>query len=437
MKRTLTCSSVFMNVALVASSLLLAARAEAGIIIMNNGKVFIGRIDADDIKEDKVTMHSPQQYRGAPPIRGVMDFQRHDIRWVDAANDEPTDEYMKLHAKEPLDPKWYALYVQPWLDAQDNQVQYQPLVNLPQLKSGGLSVMSIPRKWGSDEASIRRPTGWTTNEVNGITVFVSDQKGTDGFVPRIHFFSIESAVGQYSDQLSWVKNELEKLASTSDSFEIKGENTAPKTVRGGCDVEWTTTTRRSGRSIKALRVMRFRDHRAYFVTCYAHEKDFDQYQLIFEACTGSLAINEGAGSAASAGGDAIDVSGVSVGQTYRWKSANVPDQVVWEVTVKDVGAVRHKTTMTGSDGTKQTREDPETIAPVDPVARMTDVCKSPASPQKVGTETLTVSGASFDCDIYEAAANGKKYKAWLSKKFPVVLKVTVDGGVERELAEIK
>lgn len=421
-----------------------AESAFAGIIIMNNGKVFIGRIESEDMKDAKgipcaktecesVTMHSPQQYKGAPPIRGEMIFPKHDIRWFDPASDEPTDEYMKLHANDPLDPKWYALYVQPWKDAQENQVQISPLINLPQLKSGSLSVMSIARKWGADEASIRRPTGWTTNEVNGITIFVSDQKGTDNFSPRIHFFSIESAIGQVSDQLGWVKQELEKLANTPDAFEIKGENTGPKNVRGGYDVEWTTTTRRGGRPIKAARWMKFREHRTYFVTCYAHEKEFDQYQLLFQACASSLAINEGGAAAA----DVTDVTGVTVGQTYRWKSQSVPDEIVWEVTLKDVTAIRHKTTKTAADGSKQAREEPETVGPIDPVTRLTSICNAPASPQKVGKETLTVSGVAFDCDIYETAANGKKYKLWLSKKFPVEIKLTEDGGVVKELAEIK
>ncbi len=432
---------------LVATGLALAAAgtAEAGIIITNKGKVFIGTIDSDSFKDAKgkicakedyetITVRRPQRYKGEPPIRGEIAFPKYEVRWYDANSDEPTDDYMKLYADAELDPKWYALYVAPWKEARDNQVQVQPLTSFADFKTGSLSVMSIPRKWGPDEASIRRPTGWSQTEQGGITIFQSDQKLTEGYQPRIHFFSTEAAIGQPSDQLAWIKQELEKVATTNDAFEMRGDS-APKPVRGGHDVEWQTTTRRAGKAIKALRAIRLREHRAYFVSCYAHEKDFDKHQVIFHQVIGSLTINEGG--KADAGQDLPDVTTVSVGQTYRWKSQNLPDEIVWEIVTKDVAAIRHKTTKTTADGSKQVREEPENTVPIDPVARLTAICSAPASPQKVGKESLSVSGVSFDCDVYEAAANGKKYKLWLSRKFPLEIKLTIDGQVAKELAEIK
>ncbi len=433
---------------------LVASRAEAGIVIMTNGKVFIGRIDPEDMKDahgvacakdvcESIIMHSPQQYKGQPPLRGEMVFPRHDVRWFDPASDEPTEEYMRLYARAnvPLDPKWYALYVAPWLEAQDNSNQIAPLVNLPaSFKAGSLSTMSLVRKWQgaggvTDEASIRRPAGWSTNEVNGITIFTADSKGTDGFTPRIHFFSVDAAIGQITDQLAWIKQELEKVASGTDSFEVKGDNVNPKDVRGGKDVEWTTVTRRSGKSVKALRSMKFRQNRAYFVTCYAHEKDFEQYQLLYQACVSSLQINEGGNSTAT--NDSMDVSNVSLGQTYVWRSQNVPDEVVWEITLKDTAAIRHKTTRTNADGSKKSSEEPETIGPIDPVQRLNALCASQVAPQKVSKETINVSGQSYECDVYEAQANGKKYKLWLTRKFPMEIRFTIDGQLMKELSEVK
>jgi hypothetical protein len=437
----------------VLASALVASRADAGIIIMTNGKVFIGRIDAEDMKDAKgvacakdvcesITMHSPQQYKGQPPLRGEMIFPRHDVRWFDPASDEPTDEYMRLYAKAnvPLDPKWYALYVAPWLEAQDNSLQVAPLVNLPEsFKAGKLSTMSLVRKWGSgnvtDEASIRRPAGWSTNEVDGITIFVADTKGTDGFTPRIHFFAVEAAIGQITDQLSWIKQEIEKASSGTDAFDVKGDNVTPKEVRGGRDVEWTTTTRRNGKAIKALRAMKFRQNRAYFVTCYANEKDFESYQLLYQACVSSLQINEGGNSTAT--NDAMDVGNVNLGQTYVWRSQNVPDDVVWEITLKDPTAIRHKTTRTNADGSKKTTEEPETVGPVDPIQRLNAICSSQVAPEKKGKESITVSGQTYDCDIYEATANGKKYKLWLTRKFPMEIRLLVDGQLMKELCEVK
>jgi len=60
-----------------------------------------------------------------------------------------------------------------------------------------------------------------------------------------------------------------------------------------------------------------------------------------------------------------------------------------------------------------------------------------ATPARVDSESLLVSGTTFSCDVYEATSEGKTYRLWLSTKMPAAVKVTVDGIVARELAEIK
>jgi hypothetical protein len=436
-------------------------RAEAGIIIVKKGgKVFIGTINPEDVKPDTITMHEPRTRKGEPPVHGVMDFKRSDVRWYDPSSDEPTDEYMKDHADEEIDHA-YAHYIQDWKDRQEQDIR----VEVPKFMSnrGNLSVSKLPREWkftggGRDVAKICWPTGWQTSEVktedgaNSISVFTSDKKGTGDFRPRVHFFSIEAAVGQIGDQLNWIKQEAERLGTSSEAFQAKAEP-AVRQLKGGKDVEWkdvewTTTTTRGGKSIKALRAIRFRDHRTYFVTCYAHEQDFEALAPTFGELIRSLEINEAgaSGAAAGAGSDKIDVAGVNVGQTYRWKSAASDDAVVWEILERSPTAVRHKATKTAPDGSKKTEEPKDEgtalgfqpIGPVDPAAVVAYAVGGPSSPQKgAAPETLTVSGQSYTCDVYETAANGKKYKLWISKKFPVLIKVTVDGALDRELVEIK
>ncbi len=429
-----------------------AKTAEAGIIIKSNGNVFLGRIDVEDFKKtvegkeaqatkddyEYIRMHSPQQYKGGPKVQGEMIFFRNEIRWYDMNADEPTDDYMKDHADEKLDTK-YLPYVARWREAHNNQVEFQPLTTFADFKSGSLAVMPTPREWGIDKASIRRPSGWTPSEVNGITIFTSDQAGSDGYKPRIHFFTTEAAIGAPTDWTAWIKSELEKLANTQDAFEIKPGDNEPKTVRGGAgsyDCEWTTTTRRAGKGIKALRAMRFREHRAYFVTCYTHEKDFDKHLTLFRQVVGSLVINEGGTQTNAA--EVTDVSAVTVGQIYTWKSANVPDQIVWEVSAKESTSVRHRTTTTKADGSKSVKDnDLEPIGKIDPEPRLTAICGAPANPARQGKETIQVGTQSFDCDVWEALANGKKYKLWLSNKFPMEIRLTVDGQLVKELSAIK
>jgi hypothetical protein len=76
--------------------------AHAGIIILKNGKVFIGKIDPEDVTEESITMRQPRLYKGAPAVRGEQKFPRYEVRWHDTASDEPTDEYMKQFEDAPI-----------------------------------------------------------------------------------------------------------------------------------------------------------------------------------------------------------------------------------------------------------------------------------------------------------------------------------------------
>src|SRR5688572_27598903 len=80
--------------------------ADAGIIILKNGKVFIGRIDPEDVSEENVTMRGPRLYKGAPAVRGEQKFPKYEIRWFDANSDEPTDDYMKQFENEEIDQRY-------------------------------------------------------------------------------------------------------------------------------------------------------------------------------------------------------------------------------------------------------------------------------------------------------------------------------------------
>jgi hypothetical protein len=144
-----------------------------------------------------------------------------------------------------------------------------------------------------------------------------------------------------------------------------------------------------------------------------------------------------AGTANSNAADRVDTSAVKVGQTYRWKSASEPELKTWEITGVDGTSVTRKVTISTADGSKKTSESPETIGAVDPVSRIGAIAGAQVNPNKTATENLTISGQPYECDVYEATAGPKKYKVWLSKKYPVTIKVMVDGNVDEELDAIK
>lgn len=424
---------------------LVASRADAGIIILKNGKVFVGKIDAEDVKgtgdEQTVTMHEPKLFKGAPPVHGEQTFAVHDIRWWDQNADEPTDDYLKDHLDDPIDPR-YQKYIEQYKDRKQQEVSIDPHMLFS--SSGGsnkLAPMPFSYRWDQDEISIRKPLNWSLKKTpSGIFIFESDAKPTEanqGFTPKIHLFAVERAAAGPTDQIDWIKDEIRKLAQTDSGYDEK-EHPVAKVVRGGTDAEMTTVTRRNGKSIVALRNVKFREHRTYFLSCYAHEADYENLVFLFRACVQSLQITEaGVNTNTSSAADKIDTTGVKVGQVFKWRSATSPDLRTAEVIAVDAATVTRKVTRTNADGSKATKDEPETVGSLDPIGRLTSIAGASVSPNKARSETLTVSGQPFDCDVYEATSNGKRYSVWLSRKYPVQLKVVVDGTVQEELSEIK
>ncbi len=72
-------------------ALSIASPSEAGIVIKNDGSVYIGRIEPESFKDtkgevcskedyDSITMKSPRKDKGQPAIRNEMVFYKDEIR---------------------------------------------------------------------------------------------------------------------------------------------------------------------------------------------------------------------------------------------------------------------------------------------------------------------------------------------------------------------
>jgi hypothetical protein len=281
----------------------LASHAEAGIIITKEGKVIVGRIVKDEMTEEGVKVHWPYKERRE---RGVFFFEKNRIRWCDADADEPTTAYWDQYANDPIDPAWLPARDR-YLESKKNRLDPNLKLFLDSMRDSNpharLTAMSIPFKMGNSTLSIRKPEGWVRDEsVGGMLMLISDTKGEEGFVPRIHIWSVTAAPVQPSDQVGWLREEFEHTAVTSDAYETRDSDGPKPGKGGGFDFSIQTTIRRQGaKPVTALRQVFFRTNRTYFYVAYAHEKDFDKYAMFFRACLQSIQIDDGGG--AAPGGD--------------------------------------------------------------------------------------------------------------------------------------
>jgi len=256
--------------------------SEAGIVVLKNGEVFVGRVG--DVTPADLVVRWP--YKDEVD-RGTMRIPRYRIRWFDLEADEPTDEYWEEFENEPIAPRFLPL-LEKWRIRNQGDDEYGLDVPLfiPELGSRGkLDLRPIK----TDFFEVRKPEEWTSRTEGDIWIFESNQDGSDGYRPRIHVFSVESLLDAGHEEAGvLVMGEVRRVA---DDFAEKEAN-RPRLVAGGWDHQLQTSTTRGGTTVTALRKIAFRKARTYFFTAYAHERDYPALLPLFEQCLESLKIKE-------------------------------------------------------------------------------------------------------------------------------------------------
>lgn len=304
------------NTTLLAGGLALAALmglarpCEAGVVVLKNGEVLVGRIRADEDTQDELIMRWPYKER---KDSGHIKLPKFRIRWYDREADEPTDAYWEKFENEPIDSAWLP-HLEKWRIRKRAEQEQPDVTILEGFDSPRGKLSPVPVQTGHFE--IRKPDGWTSATEDGITIFVSDQPGADGYRPRIHVFSVPSLPSESAElQLNWVQREIGRLGGgAGNKFDVR-EMKRLKPVRGGWDHEMLTATTRADRTVFCLRQMSIRDKRTYFFCAYADERDYSGLEILFKACMRSLTILEdqraqttGAGPGAPSGGPATPAS---------------------------------------------------------------------------------------------------------------------------------
>lgn len=82
------------------SLLLCLAPAQAGVVVLENGKVVVGEIPAELDTAEKLTVRRPVPI--GKDERGEMEFLKADVRWYSREHDAPTAEYWEKFENEKI-----------------------------------------------------------------------------------------------------------------------------------------------------------------------------------------------------------------------------------------------------------------------------------------------------------------------------------------------
>ncbi len=271
----------------VAGLLVVTAPSEAGIVVLKNGEVLVGRIRADEDTQEELIVRWPYKDKTES---GHIKLPKFRVRWYDRDADEPTDAYWEKYENDVIDSQWLPA-LERWRIRKRAESEVTDVAILEGFDSprGKLSPVPVQTR----DFELRKPDGWTSATEDGITIFVSDQAGADGYRARVHVFSVPSLQKESTEkQVDWVQREIGRLGvGAGNKFDVR-EMKRLKPVRGGFDQELLTATTRGERTIFCLRQVSFRDKRTYFFSAYADERDYSGLEILFKACMRTLNILE-------------------------------------------------------------------------------------------------------------------------------------------------
>ncbi len=256
--------------------------ARGGVVVLKNGEVLVGRIRAEEIDAEAVTVRWPYKDR---TDRGQLEIPRFRIRWFDAEADAPTDEYWARHADETIDERFHharAMWQIRNMGVEkpaDEEPAIDPKLLAPD-EGPDAPTLSVTPFLGEGYV-INAPSGWTTTYEDEVAVFEAPGE-VGGYRPRIQTFSLPSAGVEIDEQRRWLLEELAAAAGPDERFEVRASSPLHERS-GGVDLIIETLTERDGRRIAALRVVLFRERRTYLFTAYAAESAFESRRPLFEA----------------------------------------------------------------------------------------------------------------------------------------------------------
>jgi hypothetical protein len=253
-----------------------AGHSEAGIVVLKNGEVFVGKIRSDDVTLRSIVLH------GVRGEDGQFTVPRHRVRWFDADSNVLTHEYFEHHLTDSLLGSSWVAARERWIEESNRE----PLPPIEIIVPDPLLEMIPSSGYGFN---VRKPYGWNATVRNGILVFKAPRVLPSGFAPRIHVFSVASVNSDRADQVDWIRAELERVSGPTH-FQILELNRL-RQVPQGENQRLVTETHLEDRKVLAVREVLFRNGRTYFFAGYADARDFSGLRDLLELSLDSLSLS--------------------------------------------------------------------------------------------------------------------------------------------------
>ena len=254
----------------------LAAHSEAGIVVLKNGEVFVGKIRGDDVNLRSIVLH------GVRGQDGRFAVPQHRVRWYDADANVLTSEYFEQHLNDSLLGSSWIAAREKWIEERNRE----PLPPIEYVVPDPLLETIPSTGYGFN---VCKPYGWNATVQNGILVFKSPRAQASGFSPRIHVFSVASVDSDRSDQVDWIRAELERVSGPAH-FQILELNRLRQVAQGE-NQRLVTETHLEERKVLAVREVLFRNGRTYFFAGYADARDFTGLRDLMELSLDSLSLS--------------------------------------------------------------------------------------------------------------------------------------------------
>ncbi|RMG12324.1 MAG: hypothetical protein D6731_13990 [Planctomycetota bacterium] len=264
--------------AVAATALLAGGASEAGVVVLRDGSVLVGRLRPRDVQPTRLVLHEPD---GAP---GSIAIERARVRWFDPKADTLTDDYFRAHPSAPLRGRRWIDLRERWLARERDRRRWELD---PPLWVGVDAAALDPVPVAGPGFRLRKPAGWNARLQDGILVLEAPRRDATGYRPRIHVFSAPAASASPAAQVEWIHQELLRVAGRPGRFEVL-ELHRPRAHAAGSDQRLLTETRTELRTLHALRQVCFRSHRTVLFAAYADARSFSRHQARFEASLATL-----------------------------------------------------------------------------------------------------------------------------------------------------
>ncbi|MBL4845738.1 MAG: hypothetical protein JKY65_09440 [Planctomycetes bacterium] len=258
--------------------------AEAGVVVLKNGHVIVGRVSTP---ADSTDIQVSWPY-GSQRKRGKIVIKAEDMRWHDATVDVLSDDYFDRFEKEPLvGALWLRMLEEYRIRKEQAKADWDTPLVLPK----SLDPLEFPAAQGPG-FKLRKPRGWSASIQDKILVFEAPKEGGRGFRPRIHAFVVAGVADSPKTQVKWVQAELGRIRAATAGraeFQLLGSvQLGSGTLSNSTQAQFESETRHKDRRVRAIRRLVFRSGKTYVLCAYADAPDFDAHRGLFESCLDSL-----------------------------------------------------------------------------------------------------------------------------------------------------